>query len=153
MGPRLRSLLELCPPRGPVADIGSGHGRLALELKRREPSRQVFATEINAGPQAELRRLLGPASGVRILEGEGLRPLAGLGCRGVVIAGMGGATIAQMLERDREFAGQLKWLLLQPAQRSERLCDWLKTAGWPVRARHQVWEKAHLYQLFMVTPR
>jgi tRNA (adenine22-N1)-methyltransferase len=152
MGPRLRALLELCPPDGPVADIGSGHGRLARELKRRDPSRQVFATEINRGPQAELRRLLGPVSGVQVLEGEGLRPLSELSCRGVVIAGMGGVTIAQMLQRDRDVAGRLEWLLLQPAQRTERLREWLETAGWPLRDHRQVVEKAHPYQLFLVAP-
>jgi tRNA (adenine22-N1)-methyltransferase len=153
MGPRLRALLEFCPPHGPVADIGSGHGRLALELKRRNPGRQVLATEINPGPSAELRRLLGAESGVQILEGEGLRPVAGLGCRGVVIAGLGGLTIAQMLERDREIAQGLEWLGLQPAQRVARLQSWLQTAGWPLVDHRQVEEKGHLYQMFLVAPR
>ena len=153
MGPRLRALLELCPPEGPVADIGSGHGRLALELKRQDPARPVFATEISPGPQAELRRLLGPGSGVQILVGEGLQPIAGLGCHGVVVAGMGGGRIARMLERDRQVAGQLEWLLLQPAQRAERLRDWLQAEGWRWWAHHEVREKAHLYKVFLVAPR
>lgn len=152
MGPRLRALLELCPPIGAVADIGSGHGRLALELKRRDPARQVFATEINPGPQAELRRLLGAGSDVRILDGAGLGPLRAWGCRGAVIAGMGGVTIAQMLQRDRDVARQLEWILLQPAQRAERLQGWLESTGWPLRESRQVVEKGHLYQLFLVTP-
>ncbi|HVB13178.1 MAG TPA: tRNA (adenine(22)-N(1))-methyltransferase TrmK [Candidatus Dormibacteraeota bacterium] len=152
LGPRLRALLALCPPQGPVADIGSGHGRLALELKRRDHRRQVFATEINPGPSGELRRLLGALSGVQILEGEGLRPLAYLGCRGVVIAGLGGVTIAQMLERDRVAAGKLEWLCLQPAQRAERLRGWLQAAKWPILEHRQVQEKGHLYQLFLVAP-
>lgn len=152
MGTRLRTLLELCPPAGAVADIGSGHGRLALELKRQDPTRRVFATEINPGPQAELRRLLGAGSDVQILEGAGLGPLRALGCRGAVIAGMGGATIAQMLQRDREVAVQLEWLVLQPAQRAERLRAWLESTGWPLRESRHVLDKGHLYQLFLVTP-
>jgi tRNA (adenine22-N1)-methyltransferase len=152
MGPRLRAVLELCPEEGSVADIGSGHGRLALELKRRVPQRRVFATEINSGPSGELRRLLGPASGVEILEGEGLAPLAGLGCGGVVIAGLGGVTMAQILERDHDVARQLGWVCLQPAQRAERLQSWLAGAGWTLRDHRQVVEKSHLYQLYLATP-
>lgn len=152
MGERLRALLELCPAEGAVADIGSGHGRLALELKRRSPHRVVFATEINPGPTGELRRLLGSTPGVEILEGEGLGPLLGRDCRGAVIAGLGGVSIAQMLERDSAIARRLDWLCLQPAQRAERLRDWLEAAGWVLRAHRQVTEKAHLYQLFLVTP-
>ncbi len=153
MGPRLRALLDVCPPRGAVADVGSGHGRLALELKRQDPSRRVFATEIKPGPQAELSRLLGAESGVQVLAGEGLRPLLGLGCHGVVIAGIGGVTIARMLAHEREMAGTLEWLVLQPAQREDRLQRWLEEVGWPLRSHHQVLEKAHLYQVFVVAPR
>jgi tRNA (adenine22-N1)-methyltransferase len=153
LGPRLRAVQELCPLEGAVADIGSGHGRLARELKRRNPQRQVFATEVNPGPSAELRRLLGERSGVRILEGEGLVPLTGLGCRVAIIAGLGGVTIAQMLERDRQLALGLDWLCLQPAQRSERLLAWLDRQGWPPREHRSVIEKGHLYQLFLVAPR
>ncbi|MGC1185466.1 MAG: tRNA (adenine(22)-N(1))-methyltransferase TrmK [Candidatus Dormiibacterota bacterium] len=152
MGPRLRALLELCPQEGAVADIGSGHGRLALELKRRSPQRRVYATEINRGPSGELRRLLGCASGVEILEGEGLAPLAGLDCRGAVIAGLGGGSIAQMLERDAAVAQRLNWLCLQPAQRVARLQGWLEEAGWVVSEHRQVAEKARTYQMFLVTP-
>ena len=153
MGPRLRALLEVCPPEDAVADIGSGHGRLALELKRQSPQRRVYATEINLGPSSELRRLLGSASGVEILEGEGLAPLAGLDFRGAVIAGLGGGSIAQMLERDAAIARSLKWLCLQPAQRVARLQSWLEEAGWIVREQRQVAERARLYQTFLVTPK
>ncbi len=153
MGPRLRALLQLCPADGSAADVGSGHGRLALELKRQNPSRRVFATESSPGPEAELRRLLGTESGVQILTGEGLGPLQGLDCQGAVIAGMGGSTIAQMLRQHSQVTAEMEWLLLQPAQRSERLWEWLREAGWRLRHHHQVLEKAHLYQLFLVTPR
>ncbi|MFZ0169956.1 MAG: tRNA (adenine(22)-N(1))-methyltransferase TrmK [Candidatus Dormiibacterota bacterium] len=153
MGPRLRAILELCPDEGAVADVGSGHGRLAAEIKRRWPQRQVYATEVHPGPSAELRRLLGATSGVEILEGEGLAPLAEHPCRGVVIAGLGGSSIARMLQRDRELAQQLSWLCLQPAQRSERLAQWLEAAGWTWLERRRVVEKGHLYQLFLVAPR
>ncbi|MGA2873473.1 MAG: tRNA (adenine(22)-N(1))-methyltransferase TrmK [Candidatus Dormibacteria bacterium] len=153
MGPRLRALLDLCPPGGPVADVGSGHGRLALELKRRAPHLEVYATELRAGPAGELRRLLSDRSGVRILEGEGLVPLAGLGCRGAVIAGMGGNTLARILERDRELARQLDWICLQPAQRRGRLEDWLQAERWYPCEQRQVVERGHAYQTYLVAPR
>ena len=73
--------------------------------------------------------------------------------QGVVIAGLGGVTIAQMLERDREIAQGLEWLGLQPAQRVARLQSWLQTAGWPLVDHRQVEEKGHLYQMFLVAPR
>ncbi|MGH7610645.1 MAG: tRNA (adenine(22)-N(1))-methyltransferase TrmK [Candidatus Dormibacteria bacterium] len=152
LGARLRAVLELCPPDGPVADVGSGHGRLALELKRRRPELTVVATEVCLGPQRELDRLLHPGSGVRVLWGDGLLPLVGLGCHGVVIAGMGGPRIAAILERGGVVARSLAWACVQPAQRERPLREWLGGAGWRVLAETEVQERAHRYPTLLVQP-
>ncbi|MGH7666618.1 MAG: tRNA (adenine(22)-N(1))-methyltransferase TrmK [Candidatus Dormibacteria bacterium] len=152
LGPRLKALVDLCPSTGAVADIGSGHGRLALALKRRDPRRLVFATESKPGPAGELRRILGPLSGVGILEGVGLQPLAGRGVVGAVIAGMGGNTIVRILDSDRALAERLVWLCLQPAQRAEPLEGWLGRSRWMRTATREVSEKGHLYRTFLVRP-
>ena len=150
LGPRLRALLDLCPVQGPVADIGSGHGRLAQELALRLPPGQVFATEAKPGPAAELRRLLDPRSAVQVLHGPGLGPLRRLGCRGAVIAGMGGRTIARILESERELALSLEWICLQPMQREECLTDWLdQQRSWTVR-RTSVVDRGHRYHSFLM---
>lgn len=153
IGPRLRAILDLCPVQGPVADIGSGHGRLAHELALRLPPGQVFATEAKPGPAAELRRLLDPLSQVAVLHGPGLSPLRQLGCRGAVIAGMGGRTIARILESERDLALSLEWLCLQPMQRVECLTDWLSDQGsWAIR-RTTVRERGHSYHSFLLVRR
>ena len=150
LGPRLRALLDLCPVQGPVADIGSGHGRLAHELALRLPPGQVFATEAKPGPAAELLRLLGPQSQVAVLHGPGLSPLRQLGCRGAVIAGMGGRTIACILDSERDVALSLEWLCLQPMQRVEWLADWLAgQSSWATR-RTTVLERGHSYHSFLL---
>lgn len=153
LGPRLKALARSCPWDRPVADVGSGHGRLALELQRRRPGAQVFATEWRPGPAAELRRLLGPGSPVVVLEGDGLEPLAERGCRGAVIAGMGGVTIRGILERQRQVAEGLEWLCLQPAQRPLPLLAWLAESGWAAQERLPVVERGHLYRTLLVRPR
>ncbi len=153
LGPRLRSLLDLCPAEGPVADIGSGHGRLAYELARRLPAGEAFATEVRPGPVRELRRLLGEAGPVTILEGWGLRPLAGGDFRGAVIAGMGGRTVAAILEMDRDVAEDLAWICLQPMQRVEWLAAWIgRQSGWSVR-RTVTMERGHVYHSFRLDRR
>lgn len=150
LGPRLRHLLDVCPPDFPVADVGSGHGRLALELARRRPGAVVYATEARRGPALELRRLLGPGSPVAVLEGPGLTPLRGLGCRGAVIAGMGGHTIRQILESEPQVARELDWLLLQPMQDWEPLGQWVAAARcWEVR-NSTCWERSHVYRALLL---
>ncbi len=146
LGPRLRHLLELCPEEYPVADVGSGHGRLALELALRRPGATVYATEARPGPARELRRLLGPGSPVRVLEGPGLEPLEGLGCRGAVIAGMGGHTIREILQASPGVALGLGWLCLQPMQDWEPLWSWVTRSGWWDPQVTHCWERSRSYR-------
>lgn len=146
MGPRLRHLLELCPKESPVADVGSGHGRLALELARLMPGATVYATEAKAGPARELRRLLGESSPVTVLDGEGLAPLRGRGCRGAVIAGMGGHTIRSILERDLDVAAELAWICVQPMQDWDQLEAWLERQGLWSMDVHLSWERSRPYR-------
>jgi tRNA A22 N-methylase len=49
-------------------------------------------------------------------------------------------------------AQRLRWLCLQPAQRSERLVERLEAAGWIWLDRRRIAEKGHLYELFLVAP-
>ncbi len=149
LGPRLRAVLELCPTSGRVADIGSGHGRVALELAASRPPGSVFATEVRPGPAYELRRMLGEASPVTVLEGWGLRPLAGLGVEGAVIAGMGGRTAAAILEADPAVLRELAWVCLQPMQRWEWLNAWM--AGRPGWSAHRTLtlERGRAYHTFL----
>ncbi len=153
LGPRLRHLLELCPEDYPVADVGSGHGRLALELALRRPGTTVYATEAKPGPAQELRRLLGPGSPVRVLEGRGLEPLQDLGCRGAVIAGMGGHTIREILEMSPSVALGLDWLCLQPMQDREPLWSWVAGSGWWDVQVASCWERSRVYHSMLLRPR
>ncbi len=153
LGPRLRHLLELCPEEYPVADVGSGHGRLALELALRRPGARVYATEARPGPARELRRLLGSASPVRVLEGPGLEPLEGLGCRGAVIAGMGGHTIREILQASPSVAQGLDWICLQPMQDWEPLWSWVTTTGWWEPEVTSCWERSRSYRSLLLRPR
>ena len=153
LGPRLRHLLELCPEEYPVADVGSGHGRLALELALRRPGATVYATEARPGPARELRRLLGSGSPVRVLEGRGLEPLQGLGCRGAVIAGLGGHTIREILELSPSVALGLDWLCLQPMQDWEPLWSWMAGSGWWDPQVTSCWERSRVYRFMLLRPR
>ncbi len=153
LGKRLQAVLNLCPQDGPVADVGSGHGRLALELAARAPGLRVFATELPGGPAGELRRMLGATSGVTILEGWGFRPLLGLGCRGAVIAGLGGHTLTTILESDWHVARQLSWLCLQPMQKVDRVVGWVSARDiWSVRRSVTV-ERGHVYHSLLLVRR
>ncbi len=150
--PRLRACLDLIPRDGPVADVGSAHGRLARALLGRDPDRGVIATEAKPGPAAELGRRLGGLTGITIALGPGLDPVRGRALRGAVIAGMGGRTIIAILTEGDDVVRRLDWLCLQAMQGTEGLYAWLRRHGFRLRASARPVEAGRVYPTVLVAP-
>lgn len=126
---RLEALLPLVPAVASAADIGSGHGLLARALADR--GLRVIATERSSAAMVALAASLAPAAAaVEVRLGDGLEPLAFGEVELVVIAGMGGRAITGILDRASWLP---RWLLLQPAQDSAMVEDWVAASGWTVR--------------------
>src|SRR5207302_9776571 len=88
---RLRELLDLLPAASAVADVGAGHGALAVHLARAGVA-TVIATEAGRGPYEELCRNLvawGADGCVEARFGTNLDPVVAGEVEGVVAAGMG----------------------------------------------------------------
>jgi tRNA (adenine22-N1)-methyltransferase len=128
---RLQALVEMTPDVVTAADIGSGHGALAVALAARGV--RVVATERGVDAMAVLEqevRLRG--GGVELRDGDGLEPLAPGEAELVVIAGMGGRSILRILERA---PWRPKWLLLQPMQDAGLVERWIETNNGGAAAR------------------
>jgi tRNA (adenine22-N1)-methyltransferase len=142
---RLHAVTEAVPiEAGSAADIGSGDGQVALALVRRGV--RVIATELKPGPFARL-----PASLERRL-GDGFSVLRPGEVEGVIVAGLGGRTIAGMLEAGREVAHSLRWLVLQPQQHLSQLEAWLVRSGYRLPGFRDVDEGRRSYRVLLVKP-
>ncbi len=107
-----------------LADIGADHGRLGAYMIQNGLCRFAQLTDCSDASLHKARRLiygLGLSDRVEFLVGDGLEALR-RPADGVVIAGMGGQTIAGILERGREKLSGAR-VVLQPnvAQRELRL--------------------------------
>ena len=149
--PRLEAVLRLVPLRGPVADIGSGHGALALALAAR--GQDVVATERTprtvAGLRADLARRadVGPHADALVTRlGEGMAPIAAGEVGTAVIAGMGARTIVRILEGA---AWLPRWLVLQPIQEPVLVEEWIAGRGWPA-TRADITQRGRTYQAWRV---
>jgi tRNA (adenine22-N1)-methyltransferase len=127
-----------------AADVGAGDGQVALSLARR--GMRVIATELRGGSFARL-----PASLER-RRGDGLSVLRPGEVEGVIVAGLGGRTIAAMLERGGELTLGLRWLVLQPQQHLSRLEAWLARARYRMLACWDVDEGRRSYRVLLVEP-
>lgn len=153
LSPRLRMAASLVPPGARLADIGTDHGYLpaALILEGAIPS--AIAADLRPGPLARARETavrygLEDRLSLRLCDG-----LSGIGpeeADAVVIAGMGGETIAAILEaapwvRERNIP-----VIVQPMSSMPDLRAWLGQSGYCIETEKLCREGETLYTALAV---
>ena len=153
LSPRLRMAASLVPPGARLADIGTDHGYLpaALILEGAIPS--AIAADLRPGPLARARETavrygLEDRLSLRLCDG-----LSGIGpeeADAVVIAGMGGETIAAILEaapwvRERNIP-----VIVQPMSSMPDLRAWLGRNGYCIETETLCREGETLYTALAV---
>ncbi len=144
---RLRAVAEAVPAAArSVADVGAGDGQLARCLAAR--GLLVVATERRP---ASYERLCTALPHFDCRQGEGLEVLRPGEVEGAVLAGLGGHSIARILDASPAVARALDWLVLQPQQHPDQLVAWLEPAGYLVRAMSTAAQGRHSYTVLLVT--
>ena len=103
--------------RGTLADIGTDHAFLPIELIRQEKICHAIAMDINQGPLKAAKEHIAACGYENQIEtrlSDGMAALAPGEACSAVIAGMGGALTVHILTEGKEKAGQMKELILQP---------------------------------------
>ena len=132
---RLSTIFSMVPPCQGAADVGTDHGYLICALVASGRARWGVATDIHPQPLEKARQEAarqGLSDRIRLVLADGLAGVDPRGLEAVVAAGMGGETIAHILEswpHSRDPA--ITWIL-QPMTKGERLRDWLWGNGFPV---------------------
>lgn len=145
---RLLMVASLVPAdAASLADIGAYDGHLALFLKKERPSLRVIASDrspeiLRRGPS--LARKLG-IEGVEWRQGEGLSVLRPGDVEGVILAGLGGQTIAQILEEGKKVFKNLRWVVAQPMRGDGHLRRFFWRQGWHLWQEDLVQEKGRYY--------
>lgn len=121
---RMEKILEMVPKCNSVADIGTDHGYIAIELLERGICKKVIATDVNTGPLEKARMnatFRGYEYKVDFRLGSGLKVLKKHEVDGVIIAGMGGDLMVDILKISSDIVKSLKFILLQPIQNPEAI--------------------------------
>ena len=129
LGDRLQAVADFVPQGSRVADIGTDHGYLAVELVKSGKAKFVVASDKNTGPyEAAVRtvRENGLADNViSVRLGDGLKSLRPGEVDTVCIAGMGGALMVEILEGSPDVVETLDTLILQPQSAAPELRRWI----------------------------
>ena len=129
--PRLQAIADLVPQGSRIADVGTDHGYLPIYLLQRNRISCAIATDIRPGPLEHGKRTArewGREHQISFRLCDGLAEVSPQEVDTVVIAGMGGETIAAIL--DAVPWCHEKELLLQPMSRAEfRRNNWYWIRG------------------------
>ena len=151
--PRLRALAALVPDGAVLADIGTDHAILPVSLLMAGRIPRAIASDIRSGPLDSARRTaerFAMQNRVSLRLGAGLETVAPFEADTVAIAGMGGETIAEILQAAPWTRQGDTLLLLQPMTMQARLRQWLAENGYAILAETLCTEGHRIYTILTV---
>ena len=153
LDPRLSMIARLVGDCVCCADIGCDHGRLGAFLLQSGQCQRMQLTDISEPSLKKARTLignLGLSGRVDFCVGDGAQALTGP-AQVVVIAGMGGATIAEILRNGREKLGDAR-LVLQPNVAAPQLREALSACGYAIEDERVVQDGRRNYIVIAAQP-
>ncbi|MDR3349620.1 MAG: class I SAM-dependent methyltransferase [Acidaminococcales bacterium] len=147
---RLKKIAGFVPSGARIADIGADHAYLPLWLLEKGIIDFAVAVDVADGPcraAAASVAAAGADGRIKVRQGYGLSPLKSGEVDAIVIAGMGGSTIAQILDKGSDLLAGVDSLILQPMTGGGRLRSWLCASGWPLAGEELAAEGRKLYEI------
>ena len=153
LSPRLQMVADLIPQGANLADVGTDHAYLPAALMQQGRIRSAIAADLRQGPLSRAKATvqeygLQGKIGFRLCDGlKGIEPHE---VDTVSIAGMGGETIAMILEAAPWTRERNTTLVLQPMSSMPELRLWLEEHGYCIAEERLAQEGDTLYTAFLV---
>lgn len=148
---RLERVAAHVPPGARLADIGSDHAYLPVALMLRGLIVAAVAGEVALTPCEAARRSVrenGLEPSILVRHASGLRAIEATdGISVITLCGMGGETIRDILQADRERLSGRERLVLQPNGGGAPLRRWLMENGYRIVAEEVLRENRFDYEI------
>jgi tRNA (adenine22-N1)-methyltransferase len=152
-----------------VADIGTDHAYLPIQLLRQGISRRAILTDIGEGPLARARenilraykneeidaedgRIRTADGEYELRRGDGLAPVEPGEADTAIIAGMGGELIARILGADRDRTNSIGRYVLQPRTKSAELRQYLLGGAYRIADEDLAEERGRICEIIIASP-
>lgn len=152
LSPRLQAIARQVPQGARLADVGTDHGYLPVWLLLNGRIGYAIAADLRKGPLDRAKgtaRRFGQTDGISFRLCNGLTGIHEEEVDTVAIAGMGGETIAAILEA-ASWTKKGKLLLLQPMTGAPKLRRWLQRNEYAILQEEIIREGDKLYSLWNV---
>ncbi|MBE6973530.1 MAG: SAM-dependent methyltransferase [Ruminococcaceae bacterium] len=152
--PRLRAVADLVPEGAALADIGTDHAYLPVCLLLEGKISRAIAADLRPGPldRAKLTaKEYDCRENIDFRLCDGLSAIAPDEVDTIVIAGMGGETIAAILQAAPWIKSEEYTLILQPMSAQNDLRAWLWRNGYRIKQERIICEADKLYNILFVS--
>lgn len=129
---RLKTIVNLIDKCEIIADIGTDHGYVPIDVIKKNICNRAIASDINKGPVEKAKinvSMEGMKDKIECRLGSGLTTLKVGEVQGVVIAGMGGNLIRDIILQGYNVFKKLDFAILQPTQNPEVLRKFIFEKG------------------------
>lgn len=131
-----------------MADVGTDHGFIPIELVRRGVAERAIAMDIGAGPLERARnhiRRQGLEEKIETRLGDGVQKLSFGEADTVIIAGMGGQLIIHIIENGRHLWDSVDHWILSPQSEIDKVRKYLYRQGFQVVKEDMVEDEGKYY--------
>lgn len=145
------SALPYIKAGGTVADIGTDHAYLPIDLIRRGLVQRAVACDINEGPILRARahiREAGLEGRINTLQTNGLYGVERFAPDDILIFGMGGELIVQILADAPWIKDPSVGLILQPMTKPQALRRWLLDSGFSILGESLTFEDQYYQTIY-----
>ncbi|MCG0274741.1 MAG: class I SAM-dependent methyltransferase [Thermosediminibacteraceae bacterium] len=149
---RLLAIAHLVPPGSAVADVGTDHAYLPIYLVKNRISSKVIAVEARIGPWTRARdnvKRVGLEEFIEVRLGYGLVPIKPGEVEIAVIAGLGGETIWNIIEKSPDIVNTLSAIILQPMKNLHKLRKALLEEHFNIIEEHVVFSGNRFYEVMV----
>jgi tRNA (adenine22-N1)-methyltransferase len=145
---RLKMVAGFVTPGLVVADIGTDHGYVPIELVQKGIVKKAYAMDINKGPIERAKEHIKQENLSGYIETRLSNGLAALKCgeaESIIIAGMGGELTVKILEAGRDVLASVKEIILSPHSEIELVRKYLIHQGYEIVKEDMVLDAGKYY--------
>lgn len=147
---RMRAVAALITPGRVLADIGTDHGYIPIEMVESGRVERAIAMDVREGPLSRAReniRARGLEEKIQTRLSDGAAALRAGEADRAVIAGMGGRLTVRILAAGAEVFDAMEALILQPQSDLSEVRGYLQQNGWRIEAEDMVFEDGKYYPM------
>lgn len=147
---RLDAIIDLVPKCDTVADIGTDHAYVPIELIKNNVASRCIASDLRSGPLRVAQKNIDKNNLGEVIEtrlGGGLSIIKKDEVNCIIISGMGGTLIKNILDEGRDVISRDTILIVQPNKYESDVREWFYNNNYNIYKEKLVLEGKRMYNI------